>query len=89
MVGRSDDILFSSAGDELVVLHLERGVYHGFDAIGREIWDLLEAPMPVSALCERLLEVYDVEAEVCEQDTLAFLNDAYRRDVITIVPASS
>lgn len=68
-----------------MALHIDKGVYYGLDAMGRHIWELLEGEITVEALCARLLTLYDVEAEVCQADTLAFIEPCVRMDLIEIV----
>ncbi len=87
VVCRSEQILWSSAGDDLVALHMDKGVYYGLDPIGRHIWELLDGEMTVGALCERLLSLYDVEAEACEADTLAFIEPCVRMGLIDVIDA--
>lgn len=85
VVRRSEQVLWSSAGEDLVALHMDKGVYFGLDPMGRHIWELLEGEMTIKSLCERLLALYDVEAEVCEADTLAFIEPCIRRGLIETV----
>lgn len=85
LVRRSEQILWSSAGEDLVALHLEKGAYYGLDAIGAQIWELLDGEMTVKALCGRLLQRYDVEAAVCETDTLAFIEPCVRMGLIDVI----
>lgn len=85
VVRRSEQILWSSAGDDLVALHMDKGVYYGLDPIGRQIWELLDGEMTVGALCDRLVALYDVEAEMCEADTLAFIEPCVRMGLIEVI----
>ncbi len=85
MVRRCEQMLWSSAGEDLVALHMDKGVYYGLDAMGRHIWELLEGDMTVGVLCARLLELYDVEAEVCEADTLRFIEGCVGMGLVEII----
>lgn len=82
VVRRSEQVLWSSAGEDVVLLHMDRGAYHGLNVMGRRIWELLESPQLVSALCAQLMEAYEVEPEICEQETLRFLEDIRRKGLI-------
>ena len=74
-VARSEEVLTSEVDGEVVMMSIEHGTYSGLDAIGSEIWGLLENPRRVSEICDRMMERYDVERGQCEKDVLAFLND--------------
>jgi len=64
-----------SAGlkDEAVILNLKNSVYYGLNPVGARIWQLIQEPITVAALREKILAEYDVEAARCEQDVLTLL----------------
>ena len=61
-------------GDEVVVLDLNSGTYYGLDDLGARIWTLIEQPASLATLREAIICEYEVDAETCERDILAFLN---------------
>ena len=73
VVVRSSTVLDADIDGELVMMSIERGEYYGLDAIGSDIWGLLEKPLAVKDLCSRLEESYDVGPEDCRRDVVAFL----------------
>lgn len=73
MVSRSARPHTAVAGDELVMLDPEAGRYFGLDPVGRRIWELLERPTTVSALCSALMTDFAVDAETCQGDVLRLL----------------
>jgi hypothetical protein len=60
-------------GGEVVILDLKSGTYYGLDVIGARIWSLIEQPTSVSAIRDAIMADYDVDAETCEQDIVAFV----------------
>ncbi len=58
---------------QAVILNLTSGLYHGLNAIGSRIWQLVQEPRTVSAIRDVLLEEYEVDAETCMRDLLAVL----------------
>ena len=100
-VARSDDLICTERGnevvlmrlnpdsaemdDDVVTMNLEQGEYFGLDAVGSRIWALLEHPMTVAELSQQLLASYAVDIETCQQDTLDFLQELYAVQIITIV----
>lgn len=86
IIQRSEGILVSEIDHEVVMMSVETGTYAGLDAIGSEIWRLLESPCRVSEICDRLVERYEVERDRCEGDVLAFLNELASDGTIRILP---
>ena len=71
----SSDAVESRVGDETVLLHLKSGTYFGLDAMGTRIWAMLKEGMAPAAICGRLTEEFDVEADIAEADVRRFLGE--------------
>jgi hypothetical protein len=55
------------------MMALESSRYYGLNRVGRRIWELLEEPTTVAALCARLVREFDVAPERCADEVLGFL----------------
>ena len=86
LVTQADDVISAEIEDEIVMLRLESDAYYHTDDIGAEIWRRIAEPTTVRALCEQLLELYEVEPETCQADVLAFLQEAHSEGTVRIVP---
>lgn len=84
-IARNEEIIFSDMGDETVMMSIDKGEYYGLDPIGRRIWELLENPGQVSAVCDTLCQEYNVTPEQCARDVLAFLDQLFKKEIIKIV----
>jgi hypothetical protein len=60
-------------GGEVVILDLKSGTYYGLDVLGARVWSLIEQPTSLSAIRDAIMAEYDIDAETCERDILAFL----------------
>jgi len=78
----SDEQVSSKVADEEVILNLENGTYYGLDPIGARIWDLIQEPVAVKSLVDRLLEEYDVDRDQCLEDVLALLRDMHDEGLV-------
>ena len=78
-----DQISCDMAG-ESVILDLKSGIYYGLNAIGARVWSLMQESTPVEAILEVLLTEYEVEAERCETDLFALLQELASRNLIQI-----
>lgn len=84
VVSRKVEILTSELGDELVMLDIETGFYHGLNEIGGHIWGLLQEPIAVADLYAHMLAEYEVEPEACQDELLAFLKRLHSRKLLHI-----
>jgi Coenzyme PQQ synthesis protein D (PqqD) len=75
-------------GDEAVVLDLNSGTYYGLDDLGARIWTLIEQPVSLATLREAIMSEYEVDAETCERDLVAFLNKMQVAGLIDVGDAS-
>jgi hypothetical protein len=72
-------------GDEAAILNLKDGVYYGLDPVGARIWKFIQTPRTVREVRDALLEEYDVEADRCEEELIALLQQLAKNDLIDIV----
>jgi Coenzyme PQQ synthesis protein D (PqqD) len=92
VVVRDDEPIAASVDGETVILSAKAEGYFGLGEVGSDIWQRLATPRRVSDICAELVEAYDVEPEICERDTLAFLTKLLEDRLIRIVhddPSSS
>lgn len=78
----SPDAVESRVGDETVLLHLKSGTYFGLDQTGTRIWAMLKEGMAPAAICGRLTEEFDVEADAAEADVRRFLSELKANDIL-------
>lgn len=84
---RADDLPNAPIGDEIVFLNVKRDNYSALDEIGRRIWELLETPRSVDALCRQLNEEFDAPPERIAADVLPFLEDLRNEGLVRVVEA--
>ena len=82
LITRRADLLASKVGEETVMLDMASGFYFGLDSIGTDIWQIIEQPTTVQAICDKLLAEYDVSEEQCRTETLIFLEDLLKNKMI-------
>jgi len=73
IVVAAPDQVSSELGGEVVILNLKAGVYHGLDATGARIWELIQEPRTLGEVRDTLLSEYDVEPDRCERDLLELI----------------
>jgi hypothetical protein len=69
---------------EAVVLNMKSGMYYGMGDVGALIWGSLDQPRTFADLRELILQEYEVAAEACEQDLIAFLTELESAGLVEI-----
>ena len=67
------DTLINIVGNEAVLLNLANEQYYGLDEIGTSIWHALTTNETIQAAYEKLLNEYEVSAEVLQKDVRELL----------------
>lgn len=68
-----DSVLWQEVGDEIVLLDVEGGEYHGLNDVGSRIWRALEEHSDVGSAYEHLCGTYEVDPGVLRKDLGEFI----------------
>jgi len=87
---RSPGILQASLGEgEIALLGAEAAKYFGLEGSASAIWNLLEKEQSLQSLCDALTAAYDVPADVCARDAVAFVAKLIEHDLVRIIDAET
>jgi hypothetical protein len=75
MVRRRGDWLIAKVGDEVVMMSRQKVHHIGITEVSARIWELIEAPQEIDAVCAQLRREYDIPPDVCRAEVEAFLNE--------------
>lgn len=70
---RKPDIYTAQMNGETVMMDADAGKYYNLGEVGGRIWELLETPITMNDLVEKLTAEYDVSAEQCAKDIVPFI----------------
>jgi hypothetical protein len=84
IIRRSSDHIATDMPGETVVLDMRSGMYYGMEHVGALIWRLLEEPRTLAEIQRAVLEEYDVDADQCERDVIAFLEEMETAGLVEI-----
>ena len=87
IVSAGKDLVFSNVADEVVILDLKSGVYHGLESVGARAWELMAEPRSVAEVRDQLVDEYDVEPDRCESDLLRLLEELKSNGLVDVHPA--
>jgi len=89
LVRKQGDWLAAKVGDELVMMSAEKGNYIGLSEVGARIWEIIETPQQVDAVCARLLDEYEVSPEACRSEVETFLNELVKHGAVALDPPAA
>lgn len=67
-IRRNEDMIGAPVEGGYVLLDVERGKYLHFNATAMRIWEMLETPKTVAALCTAMQERFDVAPDRCARE---------------------
>jgi hypothetical protein len=85
-VRKQGDWLAAKVGEELVMMSAEKGNYIGLSEVGTRVWELIETPQSIDALCAQLETEFDVTPDVCRVEIEAFLNELVKHGAVAFDP---
>lgn len=83
-IKRLENTIASPMDDELVMMSMENNAYYGLNSVGRKIWELLENEQTLSSLCDKLMDKYDVDLEICQRDVSALVDQLEKAGLVTV-----
>lgn len=84
---RSNEALFSSIGNDVVALHVHNGHCYGMEDVTAQVWNLLGEPADISSICDRLLEIYEVEPATCRSEVEHLIEQFKSEGLVETAPA--
>ncbi len=72
---RSEQALFANVGDDIVALHLEKGLCFGMVDVSAEVWALIEEPASLDQICNGLMQKYEIDQETCRAEVARFIDE--------------
>jgi hypothetical protein len=78
----STAVVAAELDQEAVLLNVETGLYFGLDAVGAEVWKLLEQGATEHEIMEHLLAEFDVEPSQLRADMREFLDQLLSHGLI-------
>lgn len=77
-------LVSADLGEEVILLHLENGLYYGLENVGARIWKLLQKPVKVGEIERALLDEYDVEPETCHAEVVTLLQRLIDQNLVEV-----
>lgn len=70
--------------EDIVILNLRHGTYHGLNPVAARIWNLIQKPIIINEIRDAILNEYDVGPEQCERDLMQLLQELIEVGLIEV-----
>jgi hypothetical protein len=84
VVVRASELVDIKIEEGQIILSVQNGRYYGMTDIGQRIWQLITSPISIRAICDTLLEEYDIVRPTCESQVLKFVQELSKENIIEI-----
>ena len=82
VLSRRMGLMTADMNGSAVMMDIMSGKYYNLGEVGGRIWELLEEPMSVTELVQKLTAEYDVSAAQCRTDIEPFLSTLLDRGLL-------
>ncbi len=85
VIAQGDDQVSTVVDGKAVLMSVDNGKYYNMEEVATRIWSLIETPMAVGAVCDQMVQEFEVERAVCETDVLELLTKLLENGLIRVV----
>ena len=79
-----EHVIHQRVDEEMVLLNLETGIYHGLGPTGSRLWELLLEEESVRGVFEKMLNEYDVPADQLQEDILRLIEELESNKLVIV-----
>ncbi|MCG8609494.1 MAG: PqqD family peptide modification chaperone [Pseudomonadales bacterium] len=83
-ISQSKSLVGCEMDGELVLMGIDSGNYYGFNAVLTRIWSLIAMPVTVAELSNQLLDIFEVDEELCRSQLLKVLDKMNNEGLIQV-----
>ena len=81
---RNNETISGRLHDELVMMDIEKGKYFSLNQVATTIWDMLEQPLSLEEVCNRLTGEFDIDPEQCRKEVESYLEEMQKLGLVVL-----
>lgn len=85
MLQRAPHVVFTRLDEDWLAFDSEAGYCYSLNEVAGCVWDMLDRPMALQAVCDRLCVSYVVDEETCRRDVLALLQQLAAFGLVQVI----
>jgi len=79
-----ENVFVQEIDNEMVLLDMDSDMYFGLDSVGSSILGVMQKSSTLRDISDKLLDMYDVSAEVLTKDLLDFVGKLEEKQLIEV-----
>lgn len=84
---KDEDVLFTSMGEDAVLLHVHRGDYYSLNKVGARLWVLADGTKTIDDLADMITEEFEISREQAEKDIIELSEQLANEELVKVVEA--
>ncbi|MFA9558208.1 lasso peptide biosynthesis PqqD family chaperone [Evansella sp. AB-rgal1] len=76
--------IVSDMNGEKVMFSVKKGKYYNLGTTGGEIWDYTKEEISIQELVHKLVELYEVGQQECEEQTISFIQHLVKEGLLQV-----
>ncbi len=84
---KDTEVLFTSMGEDAVLLHVQRGDYYSLNRVGARVWVLSDGSKTIQDLAMTITEEFDISLEQAEKDIAELAEQLQKEGLVTVSEA--
>jgi len=81
-VYKNKNIISNQIDGETVIMRIEENDYFQLDETGTFIWNIIDKPISVIEISNKIIEHFGISREQSENDMLNFINELSRKKIV-------
>jgi len=82
---KDHEVLFTSMGEDAVLLHAQRGDYYSLNKVGARLWVLTDGCKTIEELAGLITEEFDISQDQAEQDIVELAEQLVKEGLVKVV----
>lgn len=79
------DVVFQLAEEEVVLVLPRAGQIKVLNEVGTFIWSMLDGTLSIAEVVSEIIQEYQVDRELAQEDALEFLSDLHSKGIIQVI----
>lgn len=81
---RNNETISGRLHDELVMMDIEKGKYFSLNQVATTIWDMLEQPLSLEEVCNKLTDEFDIDPVQCRKEVESYLDEMQKLGLVVL-----
>lgn len=81
---KDDDVLFTSMGEDAVLLHVQRGDYYSLNKVGARLWMLADGTKNIEDLAKLITDEFEISQGQAIKDVAELAEQLANEDLVKV-----